>query len=1353
MNGRVRGFPAILAVSSVLGCGQLAPAAGFEFEGPVETDRAPASGLPPAGDERSSHSATLLADGSVLVAGGERTIDGRRDVLDSAELYSSSFTGFQPLPALRAARFAHTAVRLLDGRVLVAGGFGSDGAAIASTELFEPGLRAFVSGPDLREARGGHTATLLSDGRVLIAGGSRADDRERASDDLEIYDPARDEFQALGHPARTFGAANVALTLADGRVLLFWSSTGDRELFDPATLRFSESAPALGLPADLGPVRAATRLGDGSIAVFGAQRFTRTGSSLACEYAQALCEGRCIDVAADERNCGACGRVCRSDRTCEDGVCTCSATDAISCDGACVDPYSDPDHCGACEVTCSGGDLCVSGECMPGCPQDLTECDGICYDLDTDPEHCGSCGNACTEGSACWDGECICHEGPACNGRCVDFSGDVENCGGCGAKCEPGESCRYGECTDCAVGSSCGGVCKDLLSDDENCGGCGNRCSLSERCAYGSCQGCSAPRTWCGDECTDTSSDARHCGTCGNACEVGQCLSGRCQCSVPFTFCSGRCVNPSGDPENCGACGVVCPSGTCERGACIPACAEGEELCEDFEDYECANLSSDPQHCGTCFSPCPTGYGCWQGSCTLQLRDEVGRVSVTRVAGSLAVARSSSLVVLEESAPDVWLSAPSGVYWPSATGLAYGGLGHTATALPDGSLLMIGGSGTPSNLRLRSPWLVSTFGPTAVPSMANAASALMPDGSVYVVAEGRVFRVVDHALVAVGELTSFGQVLGVLPRGDHELLVVGSSASGPSAVPFDLEHGTLADSGLELEREGSFLPLGPGAAVIAGTSGLDVVRTDEDGTLRLTSLDADFRCGEPSLAKLPNGHVLVVGADAYRELDLASLTLTPEVMTQAPRCGAVVLVRPDGSAWVFGAGSSGASVRPVELYDSVSRTARTLIVEPPDALIDRSGWSVFQFFDRPLVLPTTGFGERVSGFGIDWQSNQFEPFELDSIRMFRRLPSGEIFASQAGVPVRVAPEGSIAVASPPPAETPPRLRQGEAIDFESLFPRHAFPGTAPEGSTGTTASSATNLPVPVWFPADGGWPASGTLVREGAGVAYRVPATPFPGLGLLFLSHNGQIEGLGPVEIVPSEDGRVCRDAGECKSGFCVEGVCCDDGCDGTCESCLAREKGRGDDGTCGPVRAGGDDDGCTDEGAESCGQNGTCDGSGECALYPDGTDCHPGQCAGGRCVVSVLPPGEGGAAGEPGHEQPGTAGTSSAGPTCNGDFLGEGEAAVDCTPYRCPVGARACLDSCSSNRDCAGGYACTTAGRCEPALNVTKTTGCACGMPGQAPSDPLHFLAVPLVLGLFRRWTSRRLRNAGAPLDELSGV
>jgi N-acetylneuraminic acid mutarotase len=126
------------------------------------------------------NTATLLATGQVLVAGGNGGGIGGDVVFAATALFNPASGSWIPAGNLAARRYSHTATRLLNGSVLIAGGtdqlsrYPVQYLTLGSTELFEPQKGAWSRTPDLNVPRSEHTSTLLADGTVLVVGGTGA---------------------------------------------------------------------------------------------------------------------------------------------------------------------------------------------------------------------------------------------------------------------------------------------------------------------------------------------------------------------------------------------------------------------------------------------------------------------------------------------------------------------------------------------------------------------------------------------------------------------------------------------------------------------------------------------------------------------------------------------------------------------------------------------------------------------------------------------------------------------------------------------------------------------------------------------------------------------------------------------------------------------------------------------------------------------------------------------------------------------------------------------------------------------------------------------------------------------------
>jgi hypothetical protein len=167
------------------------------------------------------HTATLLASGKLLVAGGVKSGGAGTAAADLFDPVSATWASVAPMNVMRA---SHTATLLTDGRVLVTGGSTVSSAAAkgyvnnASAEIYDPVANTWTATPPMSVARSHHTATLLPDGKVLVVGGENVLYLVEAS--AEIYDPVANTWTATRAAPVSPRSQHTATLLPSGLVLI-----------------------------------------------------------------------------------------------------------------------------------------------------------------------------------------------------------------------------------------------------------------------------------------------------------------------------------------------------------------------------------------------------------------------------------------------------------------------------------------------------------------------------------------------------------------------------------------------------------------------------------------------------------------------------------------------------------------------------------------------------------------------------------------------------------------------------------------------------------------------------------------------------------------------------------------------------------------------------------------------------------------------------------------------------------------------------------------------------------------------------------------------------------------------------
>ncbi|PIP84174.1 MAG: hypothetical protein CO113_02600, partial [Elusimicrobia bacterium CG_4_9_14_3_um_filter_62_55] len=186
---------------------------------------------------RSHHSATLLPNATVLVAGGFTTAVSTGATKQAEIFYPDSRTWVETAP-MSSSRSFHSAIVLPDGNVLVAGGF-ADGTYLDTAEIYFSTMHAWVPIAPMDTERAQHTVSLLQDGRVLVSGGvnvggvlgtGTAASASPGVVGSEIYDPTTGAWSRVTVGMVSARHSHTATVLNDGRVLMAGGNDGFGEI-------------------------------------------------------------------------------------------------------------------------------------------------------------------------------------------------------------------------------------------------------------------------------------------------------------------------------------------------------------------------------------------------------------------------------------------------------------------------------------------------------------------------------------------------------------------------------------------------------------------------------------------------------------------------------------------------------------------------------------------------------------------------------------------------------------------------------------------------------------------------------------------------------------------------------------------------------------------------------------------------------------------------------------------------------------------------------------------------------------------------------------------------------------------
>ncbi len=587
--------------------------------------------------ERYAATATVLADGRVLVAGG---LHAMAAPINGCELYDPATDSWAATASLGIARGSHTATVIAAGDVLVVGGDAGDVPASSSTESYDAATGAWSVRASLKKTRNRHAAGLLSNGRVLVVGGHPFD----AAPIAELYDPVANAWsEPAPPPFAATGPTDAALVvLGDGRVLVTGGTYFDGAqlaaqtatyLYDPAADTW-QSGPSL---AGARASHSAHLLANGKVLVVGGYHASLGGATATAElfdpntnlwsssgalaaprghHAHAVLKDGRLLVAGGLGNAGELA----SAELYQPSLGTWTTTSAFTLARA--------RHQAA--LLSNGMVLALGGTANGG---HLASAER--YTLLALP------GQSCSLGAQCLSGYCV--DGVCCSAACVapcaacNLGGSVGACSPIGAGLDPANECLAGACDGA-------GVCKD-----DN----GQACASPSECLSGNCVDGRCCNTACAALCTacNLAGSVGSCSAIGAGLDpANECLAGACDgagackrdngqlCTLALECLSGNCVDGrccnTACTATCSACNLAGSAGACTplgvgldpANECLAGACDGAGVCKKHVAVAC-NAAVECLS-GSCFDGVCCTTACTGTCVACDLPGKVGACSI-----------------------------------------------------------------------------------------------------------------------------------------------------------------------------------------------------------------------------------------------------------------------------------------------------------------------------------------------------------------------------------------------------------------------------------------------------------------------------------------------------------------------------------------------------------------------------------------------------------------------------------------------------------------------------------------------------------------------------------------------------